>query len=56
MKQLQIVKTPPTPTTEFLMAALGQGRQVTRFDLYRDRDYPRLIELVFGHDEVISWW
>jgi hypothetical protein len=56
MKLLQIVKTEPDAATEFLMQALGKGKQITRFDLYRDQDYQRLVELIFDHDEVISWW
>jgi hypothetical protein len=56
MKHLQIVKTEPAPSTLLLMAALAQGKQATRFNLYEDQDYARLVELVFSHDEVVSWW
>jgi hypothetical protein len=56
MKHLQIVKTDPNPSTLLLMDALGQGKEVTRFNLYQDQDYPRLVELIFSHDEVVSWW
>ncbi|MFH1035837.1 MAG: hypothetical protein V1806_15125 [Pseudomonadota bacterium] len=56
MKHLQIVKTEPNASTLFLMEALSQGKEVTRFDLYQDQDYARLVELIFSHDEVVSWW
>lgn len=56
MKQLQIVKTQPDSTTEFLMKALGEGKEVTRVNLYEKADYDELIKLIFEHDEVISWW
>lgn len=56
MKQLQIVKTPPNPTTQALMESLAQGKEVTRFNLYENRDYAQLVELVFAHEDIISWW
>ena len=56
MKQLQIVKTPPNQTTQTLIQALGQGKEVTRFNLYEDADYAKLVDLVFAHEEIISWW
>jgi hypothetical protein len=56
MKHLQIVKTEPAASTLLLMEALGQGKEVTRFNLYQDRDYARLVDLIFSHDEVVSWW
>ncbi len=56
MKHLQIVKTPPNPTTQALMEALAQGKDVTRFNLYEDRDYAKLVDLIFAHEEIISWW
>jgi hypothetical protein len=56
MKQLQIVKTQPNPTTRTLMDALGQDKEVTRFNLYEDQDYARLVDLIFAHEDIISWW
>ena len=56
MKHLQIVKTQPNQATLFLMDALAQGKEATRFNLYEDRDYARLVELIFAHDEIVSWW
>jgi hypothetical protein len=56
MKQLQLVKTPPNQTTQALMLALGEGKDVTRFNLYEDADYAKLVQLIFANDEIISWW
>lgn len=56
MKQLQIVKTAPNQTTATLMGALAEGKEVTRFKLYEDTDYAKLVDLIFAHEEIISWW
>ena len=56
MKQLCIVKTPPNKTTSILMDGLSQGKETTRFNLYEDQDYDKLVQLIFSHDEIISWW
>lgn len=56
MSMLYIVKTQPAPSTEFLMKALGEGKDVTRYDLYQEQDYDKLVELIFANEEIISWW
>ncbi len=56
MKQLQIVKTQPNATSQTLMDALAQGKEVTRFNLYQDRDYAKLVDLIFAHEDIVSWW
>lgn len=56
MSMLYIVKTQPTQSVEFLMKALGQDKQVTRYDLYQEQDYDKLVELIFANEEIISWW
>ena len=56
MKYLQVVKSPPTPSTQILMEALAQGHEVTRFNLYEEQDYARLVALIFSNDTVQSWW
>ncbi len=56
MKLLNIVKTEPNQSTSFLMEALSQGKEVTRFDLYENQDYDELVKLIFENEEVISWW
>lgn len=57
MKYLQVVKTPPGPSTSLLLEALARGQDpVTRFNLYEDDDYGKLVELIFANDYVQSWW
>ena len=56
MKLLYILKTQPNKSTEFLMNALAEGKEVSRFDLYESTDYDKLVADVFAADEVISWW
>ena len=41
------------------MAAFGdlQGEEATLFELYDEQaDYEKLIDLIFQHDKIISWW
>ena len=56
MKLLNLVKTEPNQTTQFLIDALSEGKGVTRWNLYENTDYDKLVAEVFAHDEVISWW
>jgi len=56
MKLLNIVKTEPNDSTEFLIKALSEGKEATRWNLYENTDYDKLVAEVFSHDEVISWW
>jgi len=56
MKLLQIVRTQPDQATETLVAAMAQGNESNRFNLYESQDYDKLVEDIFAADEVISWW
>lgn len=57
MSLLNIVKSQPDETTEVLIAGLSQSKDpITRYNLYEEQDYDKLLELIFSHDEVISWW
>lgn len=58
MKILHILKTEPDNNTKILMASLGesQGKETCIFALYEQADYEKLIDLIFEHDKVISWW
>lgn len=56
MKLLNIVKTEPNETTKLLMDGLSQDKEVTRWNLYENADYDKLVAEIFAHDEVISWW
>jgi hypothetical protein len=56
MKRLHILKSEPDPTTLKLIQALGQDQEPRLFRLYQDQDYDRLLELIFTHDKVVTWW
>jgi len=58
MKTLHIIKTEPEDHTEKLMSMLlGSERKATVFNLYTESaDYEKLLDLIFEHDKVISWW
>jgi hypothetical protein len=57
MKMLHIYRSEPDTVSKTLANTLSEGNQVTEFKLYEgDPDYDRLIDLIFEHDKVISWW
>ena len=59
MKILHILKTEPDNNTKSLMNALGeqQGKETTVFALFDERaDYEKLIDLIFEHEKIFSWW
>ncbi|MBW1787804.1 MAG: hypothetical protein JRK53_14465 [Deltaproteobacteria bacterium] len=57
MKYLNIVKSAPDGNTQLFMDAVSEGRESTVFNLYDETaDYDALIDAIFEHDRVISWW
>ncbi len=58
MKLLHILKSEPDTTTETLLRIVSEeAEETTRVSLYEgDPDYATLIDLIFSHDRVISWW
>jgi hypothetical protein len=52
---LHVLKSEPDQITKKLMSELGKEKQVVEFRLYQEKDYDRLVELVFAADQVISW-
>ncbi len=59
MKTLHILKTTPDEDTNTLMAMLAdpEGEDPAIFRLYEEPvDYENLLDLIFEHDKVISWW
>ena len=59
MKILHILKTDTDNNTKTLMSALNksEGGESTKFMLYDEQaDYEKLIDLIFEHDKIISWW
>ncbi len=59
MRLLHILKSEPDEDTRTLMGILseGEGEETNILCLYEeDADYERLIDMIFEHDRVISWW
>lgn len=60
MKTLHILKKEPDHITNVLISNMGtpdEKEEMTLFRLYDERiDYEALIDLIFEHDNVISWW
>lgn len=59
MNVLHILKTETDNNTKALMSALNksEGVKSTEFMLYDEQaDFEKLIDLIFAHDKIISWW
>ncbi len=57
MKVLHILKSEPDENTNALIDLLSKGEEASTFSLYDDEvDYERLIDAIFDHEKVISWW
>jgi hypothetical protein len=59
MNVLHILKTETDNNTKTLMSAFNksEGWESTEFMLYDElADYEKLIDLIFEHDKIISWW
>lgn len=57
MKTLHLVKTEPDNNIKTLIDIFSEGEEATLFNLYEPRtDYDELLNLIFDHDKIISWW
>ena len=57
MKLLHILKSAPDERTRILMDMVSKGKETTEIRLYDEAtDYGKLIELIFEHEKVITWW
>jgi hypothetical protein len=58
MKTLHILKSEPDDSTNALISALGtpHGQASTVIRLDDSTDYEELIDIIFEHDRVITWW
>jgi len=57
MKSLHILKSEPDHNTKLLMDILSEDEEMGTFSLYEgDPDYEKLIDLIFEHDRVVTWW
>jgi len=56
-KILHILKTEPDDLQMTLMENLSKSSTSRQFPLYGENvDYDKLVDLIFEHDQVITWW
>ena len=55
MKILYLVKQDPDATLKKIVEVHKKGNNVTVVDLRKDKDYGKIVDLIFSHDKVISW-
>ena len=57
MKILYLLRTRPDKTVEKFMQTITNGDQSRIRKLYDDKiDWSKLVDDIFEHDRVISWW
>jgi hypothetical protein len=57
MKILHILRSAPDETVEKLIHHLSEDAESTVKPLFQENvDWCRLVEDIFSHDKVISWW
>ena len=57
MKLLHIIKSAPDERTKILIEMVSRGEEATEVSLYDEpTDYSRLVDLIFEHEKVITWW
>ena len=57
MKFLHIYRSKPTEEVLKLARILSEGNEASSFPLYEGEvDYVKLVEAIFSHHKVVSWW
>ena len=58
MKTLHLLKSDPDEKTNLLISAMSEDGpdDDTIVRMNDDTDYENLIDLIFSHDKIISWW
>ena len=57
MKILYILRTRPDVTVAKFMQTITNGDKYQVTKLYEEKiDWPKLVDDIFDHDKVISWW
>jgi hypothetical protein len=56
MKILEILKSEPDATVQKIIDIHKEGNDVKVVELYEGTDYDALVDDIFSHDKVISWW
>jgi hypothetical protein len=55
MKILYILKQTPDATLTTIMEVHKKSNEVTVVDIKENKDYGKIVDLIFSHDKVISW-
>ena len=57
MKILHIFRTEPDETVEDIVKAIINGDESKVLELYKgDIDWSRVVDDIFSHEKIISWW
>ena len=57
MKTLHLLRSEPDETTRILMDALTGEDGTAVVSLYDTAvDYDRLLDAIFAHDRIVTWW
>jgi hypothetical protein len=57
MKILYILRTRPDTTVEKFIQTITNGDKPQVTKLYEEKiDWSKLVDDIFNHDKVISWW
>jgi hypothetical protein len=57
MRFLHIYRSKPTEEVLKLVKILSEENEADTFPLYEGEvDYAKLVEHIFSHDQVVSWW
>lgn len=55
MKILHIQKSDLDATAKTILEVHKKGNEVTVVDIRRDKDYGKIVDLIFSSDKVVSW-
>ncbi len=55
MKILYLINKEPEGTLKKIMDVHKSGNQMTVVNIAKDKDYARIVDLIFSNDKVISW-
>lgn len=57
MTLLHIYRSKPTEEVLKLVKILSEGNDADTFSLFEGEvNYDQLVDLIFSHDKVVSWW
>ncbi len=57
MKILHIFRTEPDETVENIVKTTTNGDESKVLELYKgDIDWSRVVDDIFSHEKIISWW